>query len=436
MPPEKRYSGKLSLLVIVAALGYFVDIYDLLLFGIVRVPSLKGIGVVTKEDLSHYGTVLLNWQMAGMLLGGIFWGMLGDKKGRLAVLFGSIILYSLANIANGTLGMVSKEVGTETTIWIYAVLRLIAGFGLAGELGAGITLVSESMTKENRGWGTTIVATVGVFGAVVAALVAGLVDWDVSYYIGGTMGLLLLLLRIGVYESGLFMSVKKSHVSKGNILQLFSTWKMFAKYFGIIFIAVPVWYVMSIYILLCDNMGRAMGMAESELPTPANSIMFAYIGITIGDIASGLISQLLKSRKKSLLIFLLLTIVALILYYTVGSQSRVAFYTVATFVGFATGYWAVFISTAAESFGTNIRATVTTTAPNFVRGAVIPMTLLFGMFKGFYLESGKESGQTVINAAISVGVIVMILAFLSWYNLKETFGKDLDYTEGAENQLP
>lgn len=436
MPPEKRYSGKLSLLVIVAALGYFVDIYDLLLFGIVRVDSLIGIGVTEVADQTRYGTLLLNWQMGGMLIGGIFWGMVGDKKGRLAVLFGSIILYSLANLANGTLEMVSKEAGTETTIWIYAVLRLIAGFGLAGELGAGITLVSESMSKENRGWGTMIVATVGVFGAVVAALVAGQVHWTISYYIGGSMGLLLLLLRIGVYESGLFMNVKQSHVSKGNFFQLFKSWKAFAKYFSIIFIAVPVWYVMSIYILLSDNMGRAMGMAPDQIPVPGKSIMFAYIGITIGDVASGLISQLLKSRKKTLLIFLLLTIVSLVMYYTIGSRSQFAFYAVATFVGFATGYWAVFITTAAESFGTNIRATVTTTAPNFVRGAVIPMTLLFGMFKGFYFDAGEKPGQHVINAAISVGVIVMILAFVSWYNLKETFGKDLDYTEGAENQLP
>jgi MFS family permease len=436
MPPEKNYSGKLSLLVIVAALGYFVDIYDLLLFGIVRVKSLIGIGIIDKEQQTYYGTILLNWQMAGMLIGGIFWGMLGDRRGRLSVLFGSIILYSLANLANGTLEMASKEFGTETTIWLYAVLRLIAGFGLAGELGAGITLVSESMSKENRGWGTMIVATVGVFGAVVAALVAGQVHWTTSYYIGGSMGLLLLVLRIGVYESGLFMNAKKSTASKGNFLQLFGSWKMFAKYFSIIFIAVPVWYVMSIYILLSDSMGRAMGMAEDQIPDPAKSIMFAYIGITIGDVASGLVSQLLKSRKKSLLIFLLLTIVSLILYYTVAPQSRFAFYTVATVIGFATGYWAVFITTAAESFGTNIRATVTTTAPNFVRGAVIPMTLLFAMFKGFYLDDGEKPGQHVIYAAISVGVIVMLLAFISWYNLKETFGKDLDYTEGAENQLP
>jgi MFS transporter, putative metabolite:H+ symporter len=431
MLKEKKSQGKVGLLVLVAALGYFVDIYDLLLFGIVRVESLKGIGVPDVQDqLEHYGTLLLNWQMGGMLLGGIFWGMLGDKKGRLSVLFGSIILYSLANLANGTMEMASQHYGTDTAIWMYSALRFIAGFGLAGELGAGITLVSESMKKEHRGWGTTIVATVGVFGAVVAALVAGKVHWTTSYYIGGTMGLLLLVLRIGVYESGMFMSVKKSHIRKGDFSQLFKSRKLFFKYFSVIFIAVPVWYVMSLYILLSKEMGTAMGMAADQIPVPGKSIMFAYIGITVGDVASGLLSQLLKSRKKVLLIFLLLTIASLGLYYTVGSRSQAAFYAVATFIGFATGYWAVFITTAAESFGTNIRATVTTTAPNFVRGMVIPITLLFGWFKSFYTEN------QMISSALTVGVLVMVLAFLSWWHLKETFGKDLDYVEGAEQQLP
>ncbi len=435
---KKKPQGKIGLLVLVAALGYFVDIYDLLLFGIVRVPSLnmeKGIGI-PGDQLEHYGTLLLNWQMGGMLLGGIFWGMLGDKKGRLSVLFGSIIMYSLANLANGTLLMASERFGTDTAMQFYIALRFIAGFGLAGELGAGITLVSESMKKESRGWGTTIVATVGVFGAVVAALVGGLVDWTTSYYIGGSMGLLLLVLRIGVYESGMFMSVKKSHVQKGNFLQLFTSWKLFARYFSIILIAVPVWYVMSIYIFLSKEMGEAMGMPPGQVPDPARSIMFAYIGITVGDIASGLLSQVLKSRKKVLLLFLFLTIGALGLYFTVGAKSQVAFYTVATLLGFATGYWAVFITTAAESFGTNIRATVTTTSPNFVRGAVIPITMLFALFKSFFMENGEVTGQTKISAALSVGVVVFILAFLSWWNMRETFGKDLDYVEGAEQQLP
>lgn len=407
---------RVGLLVLVAALGYFVDIYDLLLFGIVRVASLTDLHYTNTE---HYGTLLLNWQMAGMLIGGIAWGMIGDRKGRLSVLFGSIILYSLANIANGFV----------TDIYQYATLRFIAGFGLAGELGAGITLVSESMTKENRGWGTTIVATVGVFGAVVAALVGGLVEWRTSYFIGGGMGLALLVLRIGVYESGMYHTAKKSTVSRGNFFKLFSSWKIFARYFSVIFIAVPVWYVMSIYILLSKEMGAAMGMAPDQIPSPAKSIMFAYIGITVGDIASGLLSQFLRSRKKALLVFLLMTIGTLVLYFTVGCRSKFAFYTVATIIGFATGYWAVFMTTAAELFGTNIRATVTTTAPNFVRGAVIPITLLFGALKSLFLDNGKVTGYTMISSAISVGVLVMLLAFLAWRNLPETFGKDLDYVE-------
>jgi len=415
---QERKDKNVGLLVLVAALGYFVDIYDLLLFGIVRLESLRGIGI-GETDLEHYGTLLLNWQMGGMLLGGIFWGILGDKKGRLSVLFGSIVLYSLANIANGFV----------QDVWTYAVLRFIAGVGLAGELGAGITLVSETMSKDKRGWGTTIVATVGVFGAVVAALVAGLVEWRTSYFIGGGMGLLLLLLRIGVYESGMYMESKTLRIQRGNIFMLFSSWKLFSKYFGIILIAVPVWYVMSLYILLSKEMGQAMGMAPDQIPAPGKSIMFAYIGITVGDIASGVLSQVLRSRKKALLVFLLLTLVALVLYYTVAPQSRTMFYAVATFLGFATGYWAVFMTTAAELFGTNIRSTVTTTAPNFVRGAVIPITLLFGLFKGFFLEDGQATGQTQINAALSVGVIVFALAFLSWYNLKETYGKELNYNE-------
>ncbi|HLG02412.1 MAG TPA: MFS transporter [Bacteroidia bacterium] len=436
MAKVKPYKGKVALLVTVAALGYFVDIYDLLLFGIVRRESLQGIGV-SADLIGEYGTSLLNWQMWGMLAGGIFWGILGDKRGRLSVLFGSIILYSLANLANGTLNIWAENYGTASAVNMYSLLRFIAGFGLAGELGAGITLVAEAMGKEHRGWGTTIVATVGVFGAVVAALVGQQVEWNVSYYIGGTMGLLLLILRIGVYESGMYMGARETKVQRGNFLQLFTSWKLFAKYFSVIFIAVPVWYVMSLYIVLSPEMALAMGMPEGELPVAGKSIMFAYIGITIGDVASGLLSQLLRSRKKALLVFMLLTIVALGLYYTVGNNSLTAFYTIATVIGFATGYWAVFITTAAESFGTNIRATVTTTAPNFVRGAVPGITFLFAWFQTFFVDDASVSGdQTRISAALCVGVIVMILAFISWRNLRETFGKDLDYVEGEENQLP
>jgi MFS transporter, putative metabolite:H+ symporter len=409
-----------SFLILVAALGYFVDIYDLVLFGMERVASLKDILGHTlpeaeKANMAKYvekiGIQLINWQMFGMLVGGIFWGILGDKKGRLSVLFGSIIMYSIANILNG---MVTD---TDT----YSILRFVSGFGLAGELGAGITLVSEVMPKEKRGIGTTIVASVGLFGAVVAGLTTMYLDnWRLSYYIGGGMGLLLLLLRIGVYESGMYDNVKKdTSVKKGNFFQLFSSVGNMRKYLSVIFIAVPVWYVMFLLIQLAPEMCKAMGMAEP--PKDARmSIMMAYIGITIGDVASGLLSQYLKSRKKVLAIFISLTLIFSVVYFLFAAKSLFMFYTIVLLIGFSTGYWAVFMSAASELFGTNIRATVTTTAPNFVRGSVLLMTPLYQILKG-YLQS--------ISAAIIVGVFVFAIAYWALYKLDETFTKDLDYVE-------
>ena len=165
-----------SLAVLVAALGYFVDIYDLILFGAVRGPSLQALGF-SPADVQDKGILLLQLQMGGMLVGGILWGIIGDRRGRLSVLFGSIILYSIANLVNGTVD----------TLTGYAICRVIAGIGLAGELGAGITLVSELMDKERRGLGTTIVAATGILGGVVAGIVGGAVpgipavDWRTAY---------------------------------------------------------------------------------------------------------------------------------------------------------------------------------------------------------------------------------------------------------------
>jgi MFS family permease len=346
------------------------------------------------------------------LLGGIFWGILGDKKGRLSVLFGSIFVYSIANILNGLVH------DTDT----YALLRFISGFGLAGELGAGITLVSESMSKEKRGNGATIVASVGLFGAVVAGTIGIMIgNWRASYIIGGVMGLLLLLLRIGVLESGMFHQMKYSTIEKGNFLSLFKTKERFTKFITIILVALPVWYVMAILITLCPELMKSLGMIDS--PKNARLAMtLAYTGITVGDVASGLISQKLKSRKKSLLLFLLLAVLFATFYFTFAKTSEVMFYTVVVLIGFATGYWAVFMSTASELFGTNLRATVTTSVPNFVRGGTILINTLF-----IYL-SNTLSLQN-IKAAIIVGTIVFAMAFWAWYKLQETFGKDLNYVE-------
>ena len=412
----------LNKLIIVAALGYFVDIYDLLLFGVERTDSLNtilplqfpGISAASLKILNAtYGKLLLNWQMFGMLVGGIFWGILGDKKGRLSVLFGSILVYSIANILNG---MVEN---TDT----YMVLRFISGFGLAGELGAGITLVSESMSKEKRGYGTMIVATVGVFGAVVAGFMGDFItNWRHSFYLGGAMGLALLILRIGVFESGMFHTIQAdTTIKKGNFLQLFSSKKNTIKYLSIIFVTVPVWYVMGTLVLFSPELSEKLGLAPKAI-SAGKAIMWAYAGITVGDIASGLISQILKSRKKTFALFLSLTILGNILYFVFGGNSVSTFYSIVGFIGFATGYWAVFISTASELFGTNIRATATTTAPNFVRGSTILISLLLDTIISVFCVDKLQ-------ATIITGSIIISLGFVALYFLEETFHKDLNYVE-------
>lgn len=395
------------MLVTVAALGYFVDIYDLLLFLIIKNRSLTEIGVPANE-ITSVGLTLMNWQMAGLLLGGILWGILGDKKGRLSVLFGSIIMYSLANIANGFV----QDINT------YAVLRFIAGIGLAGELGAGITLISETMSKEKRGYGTMIVSTVGILGAVAAYYVAASFDWRVAFYVGGGLGLLLLLLRIGVFESGMFSRIKHGDVARGNMLMLFNNGYRFRKYLFSILIAVPVWFVVGILIGVAPDFARALGMKEAV--DTGRGIMFAYIGISFGDFLSGTLSQIFKTRKKIVYLFLSLTYAGILYFLLSDGLSADGFYFLCLCLGIATGYWVVFVTMASEQFGTNLRATVTTTAPNFVRGSLILVTMLFTFI---------TRKTDIVTSGIIVGSLVMLIAFVSLWNLDETYGKDLDYLE-------
>ncbi|MGB7219988.1 MAG: MFS transporter [Vicinamibacterales bacterium] len=395
------------LAVVVAALGYFVDIYDLLLFSIVRIPSLRGIGVPADQILGQ-GVLLLNMQMGGMLLGGILWGILGDKRGRLTVLFGSIVMYSLANIANGFVATVPQ----------YAVLRFIAGVGLAGELGAGITLVSEIMPAHSRGYGTMIVATVGVTGAVVASQVGAAFDWRTAYFIGGGMGLALFVLRVGVAESGMFQGLEHASVARGDFWSLIASPKTRGKYVRVVLIGAPIWYVIGILIALSPELGAAMNMATP--PDAGRAVMFAYIGLAIGDFASGGLSQLIKSRNRVVGIFVGLTTLFIGAYFTIAHLSLTVFYVVCLLLGIAVGYWAVFVTIASEQFGTNIRATVTTTAPNFVRGSLVLLTLAF--------QALRPSVGIQVSAMI-VGGVALAIACVSLWGLEETYGKDLDYLE-------
>ncbi len=397
-------------IVIVAALGYFVDIYDLLLFSIIRVPSLQSLGLNDK-DITTSGIMLLNVQMVGMLIGGILWGILGDKKGRLTVLFGSILLYSIANVANGFV----------TTVEGYSLWRFVAGIGLAGELGAGITLVAEVMPKEKRGYGTTIVAAVGISGAVVAFFLAKLFTWRTSYFIGGGLGIALLILRIGVAESKMFARLKNKHVTKGNFLQLFAVKDQFLKYMRCIVIGVPLWFVVGILITLSPEFGKVLKI-QGKVDAGA-AVACCYAGLVVGDIISGLLSQWFKSRKKVVYIFLSLTVIAVACYFLADGISLSAFYTICFVLGLSVGYWVIFMTVAAEQFGTNIRATVTTTVPNFVRAAVIPLSFLFQVFQDYF-------GNSIIIAGAILGIICLCLSFWSLYYMEETFHKNLDFIEG------
>jgi MFS family permease len=406
MKTNRNY-GVLSVPVIVGALGYFVDIYDLLLFNIIRKPSLKSLGL-TDDQVTTIGENIISIQMAGLLIGGIIWGMMGDKRGRLSVLFGSIILYSLANIANGLI--------TNTTQ--YTIVRFIAGVGLAGELGAGITLVSELLPKEKRGIGTSLVAGIGLTGAVFAYFISTAFDWRICYYIGGGLGVLLLLLRISVYESGMFHEIKKMDVARGNFLMFFNDRTRFRKYILSILIGLPTWFVIGVLVSFSDRFGKELGITESI--QPGKAVMFAYVGISVGDVLIGLLSQKLKSRKKALHIFYGLTAVFMALFFLQKGGSGIQMYLICGGLGFATGFWAIFVTMAAEQFGTNLRATAATTVPNMVRGS-LPLIII--LFKSLRTSLGY------VQAGWITGIIVMIITLIAASFTKETFGKDLNYVE-------
>ncbi|TLM68493.1 MAG: MFS transporter [Deltaproteobacteria bacterium] len=402
-----RLRSVFSLPVIVAALGYFVDIYDLVLFSIVRVPSLKAIGL-DGQELIDQGVFLLNMQMAGMLAGGILWGILGDRKGRLKIMFASIFLYSVANLANAFV----------TSLPVYAALRFVAGVGLAGELGAGITLVAEILHKNVRGYGTMVVASVGVSGAILANLVAKTFDWRTAFVIGGVLGLLLLITRISVAESGMFRQMETATVSKGNFLALFTDWDRFTRYLHSILIGVPSWFVVGVLITFSPEFARALGVQGAV--SAGNAVMYCYIGLVAGDLASGLLSQFFRSRRKAILLFLLMTVAAVAAYFLADGVGAGTFYAICVALGFGIGYWAIFVTVAAEQFGTNLRATVATTVPNFVRGMTVPITMLFQWFRQ---SLGLEGG------ALAVGALCLAVALFSLWRLEETFHKDLDYFE-------
>lgn len=404
---NQRSYGIISVPVIVAALGYFVDIYDLLLFSIIRIPSLRSLGL-SDEQIARDGLFIINIQMLGLLIGGIFWGVLGDKKGRIKVLYASIILYSLGNIANGFVQTVNQ----------YAIIRFITGLGLAGELGAGITLVSELLPKNKRGIGTSLVAGIGLTGAVFAFFLKENFEWRTCYFIGGGLGFLLLFLRVGVLESTMFKQMEGSDISKGNFFLFFTNRQRLRKYLVSIFIGLPTWFVIGILVTFSKEFGERMNIQGAV--DPGKAIMFAYAAISLGDIAVGFVSQWLESRKKALFIFYGITSIGIIWFFNLHGQPVSSLYAACAVLGFGTGFWAIFVTMAAEQFGTNIRATAATTVPNMVRGALVGISLLF---------TSLQPAAGYVNSGLITGIVTMVIGIIAVILTPETFHKDLNYVE-------
>lgn len=390
---------------LVAALGYFVDVYDLILFGVVRIESLKAIGVAP-EHLLDSGMLLINFQMAGMLLGGFFWGILGDKKGRTTVMMASILIYSLANIANAFVDSLST----------YAVLRFIAGFGLSGEVGAAVTLISESVSKQRRTLWTTLLTAFGLMGAVAAGLIGDALHWKMAYLVGGGMGLVLLFLRFQVSESKIFS--ESSPKNRGHISLFVRSPQRLVRYLACVLVGVPIWYVVGILMTFSPELMKSEGMGETV--SAGMAILFCYIGLCVGDLVSGFLSHLFESRRGIIGVFLLASTCLITYYLNVSGLKLFEFYALCGVLGFSAGYWAVYVTMIAESFGTNIRATAVIMVTNWMRGSVVLLT------SGVQWLQGSMS---LSQSAFVVGGVVLVLACLSLIYLSETFGKDLDYGE-------
>lgn len=397
-----------AFLILVASLGYFVDIYDLLVFSIVRVKSLTDIGVKA-ADIKTVGVSIINWQMFGLLLGGLLWGVIGDKLGRIKVLFGSILLYSVANFVNGFITSVDQ----------YIIVRFIAGIGLAGELGAGITLVAETMQREKRGYGTMIVSVIGLFGAAGANFVAKNWDWHIAYFVGAGLGILLLILRVGTFESGMYKNLEgQATISKGNFLKLFTNWKRFKKYLFCILVGAANWYVIGVLVTLAPEFGKHLGSVKPL--SAGDGIFYTYLGISLGGLAAGLLSQITRSRKLTVVVFVLISAASVVVYLSSKGITPGQFLWVCLFMGFGVGYWPIFVTIPAEQFGTNLRATVTTTVPNFIRASLIPINSVFTLFCAKY--------DWITAGYIMMGILSLVALF-AISQLKETFTTDLDFVE-------
>lgn len=396
--------------VIVSGLGYLVDAYDMMIFSVVRTASLTDMGL-SGDKLVEAGLQIMNLQMAGLLLGGLVWGMLGDKLGRMKVLFASIIMYSVANFGCGFAQGVAD----------YGVWRFMAGFGLAGEAGAAITIVTESLPKTKRGLGVMLVVACAAMGPLLAGIVGELVEWRHAYMIGGVAGFALLFLRANVKESKVFEHVAHNKkVQRGNLLQFVTNWSLFKRYVCCVLVGVPVWYIIGIQTTLAPEFARSMGVVGAV--AAGTALSFNFVGTIVGEILCATMAQVLQSRRQSLILWLLLTLGSVLGYYQLHDVTAQTFYFYCGFLGISIGYWVSLMAATAEQFGTNLRASATTSIPNFIRGSLIPMNMMF-----VYLHN--KVGYSYEQTGLIIGGAVVAMALGALLFMPETFHNDMDFVE-------
>lgn len=412
----KHKEQSIALLILVASLGYFVDAYDLIIASVVRSSAIVELGLAQVGTPEHtkYAQLFEYVQSAGILLGGIIFGVYSDKKGRKKALYYSIAIYSIANILNGLLSASVPFVGT-----VYCILRFICGFALAAELSIGIVMISETMKAKHRGYGTMIVVSFGILGAVLAAVLFEFIGihWQTLYLIGGIAGVLLLIFRFSVKETNPFLDLENQESERGSWVMIFKNRRLLKILFNAILLGFPIYFFISIPIKFATDYGKELGLTiKGTIP-----IIVFYIAMSVSDIIANYLCQLFENRKKVLYFYLgLCTISVFLLHFYPPTTPEQYFYLFSPLMGFASGYWALLITFTNEQIGTNIRSTYTTAVPNVVRSLFIPIQLLLTVLQPTFGTS---------TSVFYIGVLAVILALLGLYSLKETWGKNLKFID-------
>jgi MFS transporter, putative metabolite:H+ symporter len=381
--------------------GYFIDIFDLVLFSTLRISSFEELKIT---DPTYWTVVFFNLQMTGILVGGIFWGKMADIKGRSWSFMGTILVFSIANIINGL----------TSSLTVYGICRFIAGFGLAGEMGSGIALICEKVPDEKRSLYLGFVSSLGCIGAVLSGWLGDIVYWRYLFIGSGFAGILLTLLRKNLLEPDLFRKTATLNIPRGQWKTLFQSPPDLIRFILLIFLGIPMWYIIGILWSFSTEMTSTIGL---NIFTSGQAILWGYVGVWMGDMLMPFVSQFLKSRIFTIQICLIMMLLGVIYLFQFQPHSLLSFQLTHIFLGFTIGYWAVYATLCGESFGTNIRALTSTSLPSLIRFSSIPMMIIY--------QYGRDENE--LNIALGMGLTVLCISMITTYFIKDTFQKDIDF---------